>query len=317
MIRELDRFPSEPLPPARRPKADLRQLAKSFRLPLFAVFCFVLSLLGTFRNFGFDLAGLDGVRGLYPYVADGWGIWYWFARLGLSFNVYYLIVNLAFTACIFMLAFPKGKDYPKTVSFTLLLYVVFWFVFGQARYGMAAVLLALAIPLGSTFWLFALGLIAVLIHKAALGGVLLVALWLFLRRRKRGLAWALLFSVVISVIMLYGANNILTLIGYANYENLEALPAALTPVKYYYLIAILLLWKCFNWKAPDDLLILILIFLPFSYFIVFAGRSYEIFAVVFLTLMLTTKMPASVRLSMLALFVADVGLLFFHSGFFI
>jgi len=317
MIRELNRLPRVTLSLAGSQKRHFRELVKIRRPALITLFCFVFSLLGTFRNFGFDLNGSDGVRNLYPYVADGWGIWYWFAKCGLEFNTYYFIINLVFTAWIFALVFPKERTYAKTVSFTLLLYIVFWFLFGQARYGMAAVLLGLATAIGSGLWLLVLGALAFLIHRGAAGGVLLLGAWLLLRHRKYGLAITLVLSAAISLFMLYESNTILLLSDYANYENLEKLPAALTPVKYYYLTAVLLLWKCFNWKAADSLLILILIFLPFSYFIVFAGRSYEMFAVIFLTALLTTKMPIPIRACLLAMFVVDVGVLFFKSGFFV
>lgn len=304
-IREIEKLPRISLSLAGSGSTHFRELVKIRRPGLMVLFCLVLSLLGTFRSFGFDLDGDVGVRTLYPYVAGDWGAWYWFAKCGLSFNTYFFIINLLFAVCFFMLVFPRRRPFSKTVSFTLLLYVMFWFFFGQTRYGMAAVLLGLA-SLGGGLWLIVLGALAFLIHRAVIGGVLLLGLWLILRRRKYGLAMALVISVALSAFMLYEVNKILLLTDYANYENLEKLPAALTPLKYYYLIGVLLLWKCFNWKAPDQLLILVLIFLPFSYFIVFAGRSYEIFAVIFMTALLTTKIPIPVKCFLLALFASDV-----------
>jgi hypothetical protein len=288
------------------------------RLVFVGVFCLLFAAIATFRKFGFDLEGEEGFRSLYPNVADGWGLWYWAAQLRLDFNLYLLLINLVLSAQISLLAFPsKFQSFSKLVSLTIVVYLVFWFLFGQSRYGMAITLLALAARTSSFPVLLIAAATSFFIHKAAAGGILLVIAWRLLRNRKHGLLIALIVSAIISSILYVEANSILLLTGYANYLSWTNLPASNTPLKFYYIIAVLGAWKYTAKTYSNDLLILTLLFLPFSYFIVFAGRSFEMFSVIFLSCLLTSHAPRYVRDLFVLLFIADVALLVFGSGFYL
>ncbi len=276
-----------------------------------------LAAIGTFRNFGYDLDGDTGVRNVYPYVAEGWGIWYWTARVGIKFDLFFFFWSFVLSAGILMLAFPgKGRHYSKSVSLSILLYLSFWFLFAQTRYGTAVVLIALAIGTSSLWLTILAGVVAFLFHRGISGAVALVVIWLALRKCRHGLIAAIGISALLGWFLYLQADNILLLTAYDNYTSLQNLPAANTPFKYYYDIALLAAWKFTDRKASNDLLILALLFLPTSYFNVFAGRAHEVYAALFLSWMLIGSVPRVVKYLLLAEYVADVGLLAFTSGVF-
>jgi hypothetical protein len=285
------------------------------RVALLAVFTLSLAAVATFRNFGFDM---DTAKQLYPYVADGWGLWYWLAQTGIGSILFFFIVNLALSALILLLAFPSGqRALPLSVSLVALLYLDCWFLFGQARYGMAVALISIAAAAGGVPTLIIFGLLAFFIHKVTVGGLLLVALWYALKKMRHGLAIAAVLCAVLTYIVEVAFSNVLLVLGYGNYLVWTALPSANTPYKFYYIVAILLLWKCLDRNAPNSVLILTLLFLPFSYFNVFAGRAFEFYAIMLLPCLGDSSMPRYVRYPILTLFLADVSWLFFTSGFYL
>jgi hypothetical protein len=276
-----------------------------------------LALIGTVRDFGYDLSGIGGVRTIYPWVADGWGVWYWFAQLGLDFNVYFFIVSLALAAGILLLAFPGyGQKYSKPVSLTILIYLVFWFLFAHTRYGMSVVLVALAVGANS-LWILALaGAAAFFFHRAIAGAVLLLGLWLMLRKQRHGLMIAAALCALLTYFFYLHADKLLLLAAYDNYTSWDTMPNANTQFKYEFDILILCIWKYFDRKAPNSLLILALLFLPTAFYNVFAGRAHEVYTAVFLSGLLTAAMPRWLKYLLLAEFLADISLLIFASGAF-
>jgi len=297
---------------------DLRRVLSDVGKPAVFLLCSLsLALVGTFRNFGYDLNGADGVRGIYPDVADGWGAWHWLAQLGLNFDLYFFVLSLLLSVGIMTLAFRAGRgDGSFPVSLTLAIYLIFWFLFAQTRYGTAVVFVCLAVAANS-IWLFAISVaVGFFFHRAIAGGALLVAAWLILRNRKWGLILAAVLSCMLAYIIFSQADKILLLTAYSNYKGLELNAPANTPLKYYFDIAILVLWKCFNRKAPHDLLVLAVLFLPTSYYIVFAGRAHEFYSTIFLSCLLTSPAPRLVKYAILAEYLFDVGMLAFGSGAF-
>lgn len=295
----------------------LRSLQRLEWLILIGSVSLPLAAVGTFRDFGFDLSGVDGVRTLYPSVADGWGAWYWFAQLGLDFNVYFFVLSLLLACGILMLAFPcQGRHYSKSVSITITIYLVSWFLFAHTRFGTAVVLVAMAIGANSVVLLLLAGIVAFLFHRAIAGAMVLIALWLMLRHRKHGLIIAVAISAGLAAVLNLQAGNILLLTAYDNYTAWDNLPATNTALKYYYDILLLGVWKLCGIKTPNSLLILALLFLPTSYYNVFAGRAHEVYAAVFLAAMLSSSMPRVLRYLLLAEYMADVSSLLFSSGAF-
>lgn len=283
---------------------------------IFAIF-FVSLMLGsiaTFRSFGFDM---DGTQDAYPFVADGWGLWYWFAQVGLNFYSFFLIINLIFAIQILRFSYPLSnhRSTPvRAVAVLSFLYLLFWFLFGQARYGMALVLLAPAAAFSNWPIFLFCGITASFIHKAAGGGLLLLALWRYLRRHRHGVFIASAISAGLSYGVHALSTTLLVLVGYGDYLNWDTMPAANTPVKYYYIIGILLFWKLFRKQGSDSLLILALIFLPFSYFNVFAGRSFHMFSIVLLCLLLKPEVPQFLRYLLLIPYFVDLVILLLFSG---
>jgi len=108
----------------------------------------------------------------------------------------------------------------------------------------------------------------------------------------------------------------MVLAGYAVYLNWGNLPSANTPLKFYWAIAVLLLWRFRDKQTSQPLLILTLISLPFSYFIVFAGRTFEMYSVLVLYCLARTPAPRSVKFLFLVPYFADLGNLLFNSGFY-
>jgi hypothetical protein len=276
----------------------------------------LLALGGTFRNFGYDLNGMGETRALYPYVAEGWGFWYWLAQLRLNFNLYFFILTLLLSAGILLLAFPGRGPASRPVSLTILLYLAFWFLFAQTRYGMAVVLVALAIGANSFLLLILAGICALLVHRAIAGAVVLLALWLVLRKARHGLIIAAAISALLALVLYQQADTILVLTAFDNYAGLNNQPNANTPLKYYFDIAVLCAWKYFDKNAANSLLILALLFLPTAYYNVFAGRAHEVYAVVFLAGLLTVSMPRALKYILLGEYIADVAMLAFTSGAF-
>jgi hypothetical protein len=281
---------------------------------LLALFTVGFGLLATYRTFGFDLEG--GVRDLYPYVADGWGLWYWLAQAHLDFNTFFCIINLVFAAQIFVVSFPaQERRHSVAVSIMLLLYMALWFLFGQARYGMALAVLTPAISGAFPVFILCSG-IAILLHKAAAGPVALLLLWRLLNRKKYGLIAAVVICCIFSYVVSSLAEQVMVLAGYAVYLNWGNLPSANTPLKFYWAIAVLLLWRFRDKQTSQPLLILTLISLPFSYFIVFAGRTFEMYSVLVLYCLARTPAPRSVKFLFLVPYFADLGNLLFNSGFY-
>lgn len=279
-----------------------------------SMFSLLFAAVATFRTFGFDL---DTAKEFYPYVADGWGIWYWLAQTGLGPTSFFFIVNFAFSVSIFELAFPPTERSGSfVVSMATVVYLDFWFLFGQTRYGMAATLIAIALLSGGLPSLILIGTLSCLIHRAAIGGLLLVAVWIALQRTRHGLAIAALLCSALIFVMKVTFSRILLLIGYGNYLVWSSLPATNTPIKFYFIIAVLLVWKCFDKDASNKILILTLLFLPFSYVNVFAGRAYEFYAILLLPCLGDSSVKKYVRYPIVALFIADVSLLLFNSGFY-
>lgn len=275
------------------------------RLIVLSSLTVLMAVVATFRHFGFDLVSL---RGLYPDdVADGWGLWYWLAQLRLTFVFYFLLLNLCLSIQILMLAFPKRPkklDWPASI--VLAAYCILWFLFGQARYGMAIGLITAVAATNSLLLLFLGGVIAAFIHKATAGGFLLILGWLLLRNKKYGILMALGISGLLAFILLRGGNNLLVIAGYAGYISLDNLPAAATPLKYYFCLAILVVGWLRNEPEARFLLILALLFLPTSYFNAFAARAFNIFALILLITLRSGRMSKPFTYLLLVPFVVDL-----------
>jgi hypothetical protein len=283
--------------------------------PIVLVLCALsLAAVGTFRSFGYDL---DIVWVSYPYVADGWGAWYWLAGLGLDFNLYFFLLSCLLSTGILLLAFPAhaGK-HSQIISATIVIYFSLWFLFAHTRYGMAVVMISLALAENSTMLLVAAAIIAFFFHKAIAGGMILVVLWLLLRNCKHGLIIAIFLSCSFGLILSRQFGTLLSLSNYQGYADWGLNAPARTPLKYYYDIGILALWKCFNRKAPDNLLILAVLFLPTAYYNVLAGRAHEFYAAILLSSLLTGMPPKGVRYAIAAEYLIDAGALAFLSGAF-
>ncbi|MGD0155688.1 MAG: hypothetical protein ABSB50_06305 [Terracidiphilus sp.] len=202
---------------------------------------------------------------------------------------------------------------------------VLWFLFNQTRYGTALALIVPAAVSGSLPLLFLSGTVASFVHKGAAGGVLLLGLWRVLQGRKHGLLVAGIVSAAGIFLILRFAGPLATLAGYGTYVGWwdQTLPAAHTPLKYYYMLAVLLAWKLRNIHGPhsgsniiDRLLILTLLFLPLSYYVVFAGRSFQMYSVVLLFALLQAKTPRPLQMFLLIPYFADLTVLLFSSGFY-
>jgi hypothetical protein len=283
----------------------LHQWISPGRLIVLSSLAVLMAVVATFRHFGFDLVSL---RGIYPDdVADGWGLWFWLAQLRLNFVFYFLLLNLCLSIQILLLAFPKGaKKLDWSASIVLAAYCMLWFLFGQARYGMAIGLITAVAATNSLLLLFFGGLIAILIHKATAAGFVLLLGWLLLRRKKYGVLIALGISGLLAFILLHGGDNLLVIAGYAGYISLDNLPAAATPLKYYFCLAILV--AAWMRKEPEAriLLILALLFLPTSYFNAFAARAYNLFALILLITLQSGRMSKPFTCLLLTPLVVDL-----------
>jgi hypothetical protein len=234
----------------------------------------------------------------------------------LGFNTFFCIVNVVFALQIYVAALPPREQRRSiTVSVIFLLYMELWFLFGQARYGMALAALTPAIAGGLPVFILC-SCIAILLHKAAAGPVVILLVWRLLSKRKYGLIAAVAASCVFSYLVHGLAERLMTLAGYAMYLNWEKLPSANTPLKFYWAVAVLLLWYVKDKQAARPLLILTLLSLPFSYFIVFAGRTFEMYSVLALYCLARVSAPRPVKLLFLVPYFADLGMLLFNSGFY-
>jgi hypothetical protein len=293
----------------------------SKRLAPLLFFSFLLAIVATTRHFGFDLYNENNsLYWIYPYVADGWGVWYFLANLGLNFYAFFFLANCLLAAAIMWLAFPAAREKSARFDVTqlaLLFYMMFWFLFGQARYGTAVGLLAIAAFCESLPLALCLMLFAFLIHKAALGGVLLIFGWRLLRRRKHGVLLALVFCLAVSALVLAFSRQLLSLSGYAGYSYWEESLMAATPLKYLGVLALLLLWLWW-WRDPAgharNLLILALLVFPFSLYVVFAGRSYQLFFVVFLAGLREKMVPQPVKYLAGLMCAVELYILLFRTG---
>jgi hypothetical protein len=301
-----------------------RDLIRINRPILFALFYICIGLIGAFRAFGGDKEGPGGAHELYPFVANGWGVWYWLAQLHFTFHVFFFIVTIALAVQMMPLAFPRRRQ-PGSwpVSFVLMLYVTLWFLFLQLRYGTALVMLAPVAVFGGIPLLFVTGSIAFLVHRAVAGGVLLLILWMLLRKHKYGLPIAAAFALTGFYAVHLFAEKLVVLAGYANYLDWEQYSNPQTPLKYYFIFAVLILWGLWSRRAPQrsqsdikSLLILTLLFWPFSYTILFAGRSFQMYSVVLLFTLLHLEVPRSVQLLLLIPYIVELATLCFTSGFY-
>jgi hypothetical protein len=301
-----------------------RDLIRVNRPVLFALFCIGISVICAFRTFGWDKENPGGVHEIYPYVADGWGAWYWLAKLHLDFYVFFFLVSLALVVQLLPLAFPRGRQAGSwPVSIVLLLYVTFWFLFIQLRYGTALALLAPAAFVGGFAPLVLASIVGFLIHRGVVGGVVLLIFWKLLRGRWYGMPIAMVFALGCTYAVRTLADTLVTLAGYANYIDWDRLSAPDTPLKYYYLFVVLALWWiCGRRASPrsrkdaENLLILTLLFWPLSYYIVFAGRSFQMYSVVFLFALLYAEVPRFIQILLMVPYVAELTHLFFASGFY-
>jgi hypothetical protein len=285
------------------------------RVTLLALSTVALAVTATFRNFGFDL---DSAKQSYPFVAEGWGLWFWIAQIGLPVSAFFLLVNLLFSAQILAIAFPhKLQASARAMSVGLLLFLVFWYLFGQTRYGMAVALLALAARSDKIRNVIFAGIAATLIHKAAAGGVALILVWMFLRKWRFGLLVAAVSSGVCIYLVQSYAKTILIVTGYYEaYAGWESMPIGNTPYKYYILVALLVIWRFSSKKEASELLILPLLFLPFAYIFAFAGRSYMLFAPVCGVCLQKSALPGYAKNIVLCIYMADVVVVLFTSGSF-
>ena len=278
-----------------------------------------LAAAATFRNFGYDLNGVGEVKASYPYVADGWGIWYWLAQVDLNFDLYFFVLTLLLSAGILLLAISGGKlNRPRhlSVAITITIYFSFWFLFAHSRYGTAVVMIALAVTVNN-FWLLAAAIsTGYFFHKAVAGGAFLIGIWLMLRNRKYGLIAGAVIACGIAAFLFHFSDWILLFTEYDSYQSWNSNAAANTPLKYYFDIAVLLAWKGCNRKAPNGALLLALLFLPTAYYNVFAGRAHEFYAAFLLSFLLTNPVPRPVRYAIVAEYLIDVGNLAFFSGVF-
>jgi hypothetical protein len=295
----------------------------SARFGAVLLFSVLLTYVATFRSFGFDM---QETIAQYPNVAEGWGLWSWLADR-MDFTAFFFIVNLILALTIGLLTFPnlrQGHSICRVVQATVLLYMSLWFLFGQARYGTAIGLVVCAMGCESVPIAIALFALAVFIHKAIAGGIILLLAWLALKRTKHGLWIALALSSAVTYTITRVATELLQLSGYGNYLNWEDLPTSNTPYKYLCFGVVLAGWM---WLAKDkkdveernvakEMLILAVLFFPFSLYLAFAGRSYQLFAVVVLTILTHKSVPFLVRYSMAGLCFFDLYLLLFRSGCF-
>jgi hypothetical protein len=289
-----------------------RFLKISWTIFPFIALSLILAVIATFRNFGFDQ-----VDDVYPEVADGWGVWYWLAHIGLSYHAFFFIVNSALSAQIFVVAIPPSrKVFPVLASIVAILYMDLWYLFGQARWGMALALLSVSVVSNSVPVFLLSGLIAFFIHKGVAGGIVLLLCWRILRKWDWALPPAIALSLGMSIAVHSIPTQLLVLAGYGNYLNWDQLPSANTPVKFYYLLGVLFLWKLKEKSRPNDLIILTLLFLPLSFFNVFAGRAYVLYAVTLLAYIMRSSIPRYVVVPILLPFLADIGILLFNSGYF-
>lgn len=304
-----------------RPILDLRRVFYSVRFVALVLFSLLLTCVATFRSFGFDLK--ETVAD-YPNVADGWGLWFWLAQQRWNFLVFFFIVNFILALTISVLTFPATKaGYSRylIVQVVVFLYACLWFLFGQARYGSAIGLIVCAIGCESIPIALVLCGLAVLIHKAVAGGIGVVLLWLTLRRSKYGLTIAALICAGVTYLVTSIAGRLLQVAGYSNYLNWEQLPSANTPYKYLYFGLFLAGWLLLTTDRDasgiaKEMLILTLLFFPFSLYLVFAGRAYQLYAIVVLTFLAHKSVPFAVRYPILGMYLVDLYLLVFRSGCF-
>lgn len=302
-----------------RPVVLIGRILSRHRMMLW--FSLLLTCVAAFRSFGFDY---DQTLFYYPYVADGWGLWYWLAQTGISFPVFFFIVNAPLALLILLIAFPeKRKGYSRSliVQVATLSYMTLWFLFGQARYGTAIGLLVCAIGCESWPVIIVLCVLAVLIHKATAGAVVLLLLWRRLKNEKYGLLLAAALCAVFTYIVMHVADALLQLSGYSNYLNWELLPSPNTPYKYLYFAVLIVIFLLFTKRAggkilAKELLVLTLLFFPFSFYLAFAGRSYQLYAVVVLSLLSHNSVSRMLRYLVLSVYFFDLYLLVFRSGCF-
>jgi hypothetical protein len=304
--------PSKPFLPAPRILISEILGARSVLLLILPI-SLLFGAVATFRSFGFDL-----VDAIYPEVADGWGIWYWFAHLGFSYTFFFFTLNLALSVQILLVAFPGWrKSTHLSISILFIAYMILWNLFGQARWGMAIALLAPA-AVYATFPVFMLcGVVAFLIHKGMAGGIFIFCLWRLLKDRKHALKIAVLFATCISLALHFLFGPLLALAGYENYAGWEGLPSANTPLKYYYFLAVLALWAIRDRRVTRTLFILTLVFLPSSYFNALAGRAYTLYSIALFSVLVKAQIPRHIRLLIALPYVADLGVLLFASGFYL
>lgn len=290
-----------------------RELIYASRPIILLVFSLTFGLVATDRTFGFD-----SLRDLYPHlIADGWGVWYWLAVCGLGYHLYSLIVNVAFAAMIFTVSVPSWRECKSSLISVLSIgYFAFWFLFGQARYGMALALIAPAAVLGGDAAFLTLGILAFFVHKGVAGGFFLLWVWRILRHRKSGIVLGIAVATILYFILHFIFGGLLELAGYANYAGWANLPSANTPLKFFYLIAVLLLWFCRERSSPRTSFILTLIFFPLAYFNVFAGRGFQLYSIVLFSILLRVRSPLLIRILILIPYVADLLNLLFTSGFY-
>lgn len=279
-----------------------------------------LAFIAAFRHFGFDLA--DTLIAYPGNVADGWGSWAWIARQRLGFSFFFFTVNFALALLILTLTFPRQRDgYSRywAVQITIFLYMVLWSLFGQARYGTAIGLIACALSGSSILWGFTAFVLAFLTHKAIAGGIALIFAWLFLRNRPYGVWVAASVCLAASLVISQLAEYLLVVSNYANYLNWEGhySPAA-TPYKYLCIGLLLMWWLCSaksveGRSAAKGMLVLTLLFFPSSLYIVTAGRGYDVYIVVMLTLMFRKIVPSFVRYAIVLLCAVDIIRLVFFS----
>jgi hypothetical protein len=273
-------------------------------------FAGILGFAATFLPFGFDR-----LNDTYPFVADGWGLWYWLAQADLSFTTYSLLLNCTFAALIFRLARPfHARSLPVLIAVTCGAFFVFWFLLGQARYGMGIVILAPAALAAGWFGFWVCAVIAILIHKGLAGAVAILFVWRFLHKRKGGLVIAIFGAVGMIVLLRSTFGMLLQLAGYANYSGWSQLPAANTPLKYYYLFAVLLLWAVRDRTAVRPLFILTVLFLPTAYFNVFAGRAFQVYSGVLFASLLRNCPPRYIQVLIALPYVVEISSLVFWSG---
>ena len=202
---------------------------------------------------------------------------------------------------------------------------VLWFLFNQTRYGTALALIVPAAVSGSLPLLFLSGTVASFVHKGA-----------GRRGSSAGVVEGFAGSKARSsrcrdrqccrhIPDSRFAGPLATLAGYGTYVGWwdQTLPAAHTPLKYYYMLAVLLAWKLRNIHGPhsgsniiDRLLILTLLFLPLSYYVVFAGGPSKCIRLYYCSLYCRLKTPRPLQMFLLIPYFADLTVLLFSSGFY-